>query len=1455
MREMQRAAALIDQHGDGDSAKARELMIAYRAGYLSRTNAKLDADFRTASWAVVGPAGFNVRRNRKRMDVAHARLVDLVEYTSGLSKRIRRAYLPEGVTLSGAITSDADNAVELLEEKLADLVATQERMKKANRILRSKRPRAAKVEALKELRLTEAFLDDVDVFGNPGFAKFKLTNNGARIRATKKRIEAVKTERANPELEYRVEAAGLSVHDDPETNRIRLDFDAKPAPEVITKLKRNGFKWSRRDGVWQRQRTNAARWTVKSLGWGPPPTMTKAEVQARVRWAIERVNAIQKPMVDMIARTAKTGGASTQTQADVLSQIIAVQGRFKTQAWDPWIALAPGDVAARIGVMPLEGGVFYKLTANDGDRLGPFEAGVDAVVEQAHIAYEEMIKIAEAAPVEALTGRQLIQAQEAASHALSKQGVVPGRENVERARKIDLAIWDAQEETRARHQAGGVLKVGELLPMRGFDRDVGTTPSEYQRSRWASEARIAQRVLDALPVGARITSGSMHLRSPEERAIEGFSHYEKIGARTWLEHDGAGGSKTIDAADVTAATPIIEHLPEPTAVATRSEKNMKAPKLTIVDAAGDIADALRMVMKLNGRAVDPYVEQLEAAVAAAAAAGYPDLNDAIGALFARERDERRLIGKPPVDVRAAVGAVVDLVKANASTSISAAAERAHEAAVTAWGKVRDEQKLVMPDIRAIAMMDKSVKRAASRAQAAADTRMEKRQAASVKAAQAEAKILSFPARKKPTPEQPTPKPTGHPPPMFDGDGELEFTRGGSAWTWTGANYDPEMRNTDINRLLRKRLKSMGLKASVKNAGTKDSRIVIQNAGLKVLTDEYIAAVRANGGRRPRSGFNRNGMNGERAMLTPEALSLVKRIQAIARSYGRSRGDRLNGTTTYGYSADVFFEVDELIARRLETPESHSKARVASEIAALVGQSNAAYEQILEHEGPAVGAAIKAGRDDVVERASWMADDWKKKTVQPWIRALPEELANRLTALSLDEALEGVTGHEDLTSLKAGLPGVLEAADAVIAELKNIEATVGQTNIKSRKTASVIPTPSTAIAALPSPRDAQDAAGLLGDAATSQILGGRGLSGASAAELNALIAAAKDAQARAGKVIPVKAIRRPATGPVQPDLLAARRRPAPKAKRPPRKVAPARKMPSSSKPVAEVVVDRTRREAHRRAAKSAASKGPLAWVWHEEQRVFATDREIASEFMLIGPSACEVWTGAYSKSGRRVERQTKAYPLDIAREQLDERFDDSLDGPAADVDLRVLKRFVKGKANQPIGIVRRGGKLYAVAGEPGEYTPKRSVAVGGIARFGQDRSAGAVEIGLSAGVDDSAWVNQRVMALALASPGQSAGRLRLGRRTMHISIPKLAERHAIAHLSVLSIEIDVLTPPAKPASKVCTPPTAGEWAAITCKRGKVSIEHFSSRREADQYLGAANGPEWGYSARVSEVFSG
>jgi hypothetical protein len=84
----------------------------------------------------------------------------------------------------------------------------------------------------------------------------ELSNIGQTIRQTKQRLEQL--QRIQEMEEINKEIGEVTLKFDKEENRVRLYSPDIPSKETRDKLKRNGFRWSRSVGCWQRKISNYA---------------------------------------------------------------------------------------------------------------------------------------------------------------------------------------------------------------------------------------------------------------------------------------------------------------------------------------------------------------------------------------------------------------------------------------------------------------------------------------------------------------------------------------------------------------------------------------------------------------------------------------------------------------------------------------------------------------------------------------------------------------------------------------------------------------------------------------------------------------------------------------------------------------------------------------------------------------------------------------------------------------------------------------------------------------------------------------------------------------------------------------------------------------------------------------------------------------------------------------------
>lgn len=159
--------------------------------------------------------------------------------------------------------------IERLQDKVEKLTALQEAMKSANSVIRKKKlTEEEKLDELVALGFSEAnaktLLEEPQYsFMRKGFQQYQLTNNLAKIKDAQQRIARLQNMVDREDAEGMVN--GVRVVYCYSEERLRLYFDGKPDGETISKLKKAAFKWSTRNGAWQRQLTSNAIYAAESV--------------------------------------------------------------------------------------------------------------------------------------------------------------------------------------------------------------------------------------------------------------------------------------------------------------------------------------------------------------------------------------------------------------------------------------------------------------------------------------------------------------------------------------------------------------------------------------------------------------------------------------------------------------------------------------------------------------------------------------------------------------------------------------------------------------------------------------------------------------------------------------------------------------------------------------------------------------------------------------------------------------------------------------------------------------------------------------------------------------------------------------------------------------------------------------------------------------------------------------
>ena len=169
-----------------------------------------------------------------------------------------------------AISSDDPDAVEKLEAKLAKLQAAQERDKELNAWYRKhKTMKGCPGITGEDAASADAQLAEMREGIRRPVPAWQLSNRNGEIKRIKDRLAQL---RKVDEMEHtEIEFDGGMIITNEDVNRVQILFDEKPDDATRSKLKSNGFRWSRTEGAWQTQRTpQNLRRACYLLGIDPP---------------------------------------------------------------------------------------------------------------------------------------------------------------------------------------------------------------------------------------------------------------------------------------------------------------------------------------------------------------------------------------------------------------------------------------------------------------------------------------------------------------------------------------------------------------------------------------------------------------------------------------------------------------------------------------------------------------------------------------------------------------------------------------------------------------------------------------------------------------------------------------------------------------------------------------------------------------------------------------------------------------------------------------------------------------------------------------------------------------------------------------------------------------------------------------------------------------------------------
>lgn len=233
---------------------SEELISNYKSRYENIFNSWISAKGRCASSMITGPANFNVRRAEKanRSEDNHYRVFR--EWRKKAKASCIRKMQPVKTFVS---------EIDRYRNELAGMQKNHELMKEGNKRIKEARKTG---EDLTEY-LTNTFCIKPHMIEWTLKFGFGLANNNANMKRVEMRIKVMeskeKARKSNLETAWTFE--GGTVILSYELDRVLIKHDEKPAANVLSELKSNGFNWSPFNKAWMRKITMEAIYKTEKL--------------------------------------------------------------------------------------------------------------------------------------------------------------------------------------------------------------------------------------------------------------------------------------------------------------------------------------------------------------------------------------------------------------------------------------------------------------------------------------------------------------------------------------------------------------------------------------------------------------------------------------------------------------------------------------------------------------------------------------------------------------------------------------------------------------------------------------------------------------------------------------------------------------------------------------------------------------------------------------------------------------------------------------------------------------------------------------------------------------------------------------------------------------------------------------------------------------------------------------
>ena len=208
-----------------------------------------------ASSMITGPANFNVRKKEKANNRERANYEKFSHWRTKYFEAVNR--IP---------TKSPEQELEEAERELNKYSNLQEELKEINKVLRKHKEKTLNeaIEILTKEEYSEESIKLVSYYSGtiPGYA---LTNRNAKINRLKDKVIVMlsRIERKDNWEDIKFNGGYVTIEDD----RVKIFHETKPEADIITELKKNGFRWSPNWKCWCRKHTGNAISVTKNLSF------------------------------------------------------------------------------------------------------------------------------------------------------------------------------------------------------------------------------------------------------------------------------------------------------------------------------------------------------------------------------------------------------------------------------------------------------------------------------------------------------------------------------------------------------------------------------------------------------------------------------------------------------------------------------------------------------------------------------------------------------------------------------------------------------------------------------------------------------------------------------------------------------------------------------------------------------------------------------------------------------------------------------------------------------------------------------------------------------------------------------------------------------------------------------------------------------------------------------------